>query len=164
MLPVTGGAIREEVGGAFATAVLAGLAAAVAGGIVWGLIVRWSGYEVGFVAWGIGFVVGTAVALGARGERGTPYQVAAVLLALLGILIGKYLSFVWVLADAFEEEGLGIEVRIFSRETWDAFMEARSDVWSVFDLLWTGLAVFTAYRIPAVPRAPEVEEAAQPRE
>jgi hypothetical protein len=91
--------MREEVGGAFPTAALAGLVAAVAGGVAWGLIVRWSGYEVGFVAWGIGFLVGSAVALAA--------------------------------------------------------------VWSAFDALWIGLAVVTAFRIPAVPREP-AEEPVEP--
>lgn len=159
----TGGAIREEVGGAFPTAALAGLVAAVVGGVVWGLIVRWSGYEVGFVAWGIGFLVGSAVVLGARGSRGMPYQAAAVVIALAGILIGKYLGFVWSLADALEEEGfLDAEVPIFSQATWDLFMEARSDVWSAFDLVWIGLAVITAFRIPAVPRTP-AEEPAEPQ-
>jgi hypothetical protein len=159
----SGGVFREEVGGAFPMAVLAGLVAAVAGGVAWGLIVRWSGYEVGFVAWGIGFLVGSAVALGARGSRGLPYQAAAVVLALFGIVLGKYLGFAWSLADAFEEEGfLDTEVPIFSRATWDAFVELRSEVWSAFDVLWIGLAVFTAFRIPAVPRPPE-EEPAEPQ-
>jgi MFS family permease len=139
---------REEVGGALGTAALAGLIAAIVGGVVWGLIVRWSGYEVGFVAWGIGFVVGTAVAFGARGVRGLSYQALAVVLALAGIVLGKYLSFAWTLGDAFEEEGIPIEVPIFSGDTWDAFVESRSDVWGWFDLLWIGLAVFTAFRIP----------------
>jgi hypothetical protein len=158
----SGGVFREEVGGAFPMAVLAGLVAAVAGGVAWGLIVRWSGYEVGFVAWGIGFLVGSAVALGARGSRGVPYQAAAVVLALLGIVLGKYLGFVWVISDTFEELGIGdVDVSVFSRATWDAFIEARNEVWSAFDALWIGLAVVTAFRIPAVPRPP-AEEPAEP--
>jgi hypothetical protein len=35
------------------------------------------------------------------------------------------------------------------------FMGAKSDVWSFFDLLWIGLAVVTAFRIPAPQRARE---------
>jgi hypothetical protein len=156
--------MREEVGGAFGTAALAGLVAAVAGGVIWGLIVRWSGYEVGFIAWGIGFSVGTAVVIGARGDRGVRYQVVAVVLALLGILVGKYLSFVWALADAFEEQGFtGIDVPIFSRRTWDTFIDARSEVWSLFDLLWIGFAAFTAFRIPAAQREPAPAESPEPR-
>jgi len=158
----SGGVFREEVGGAFPMAVLAGLVAAVAGGVAWGLIVRWSGYEVGFVAWGIGFLVGSAVALGARGSRGVPYQAAAVVLALVGIVLGKYLGFVWVLSDTFEELGISdVDVSVFSRATWDAFVEARNEVWSAFDALWIGLAVVTTFRIPAVPRPP-AEEPVEP--
>jgi hypothetical protein len=159
----TRGPLREEVAGAFPMAALAGLAAAVAGGVVWGLIVRWSGYEVGFVAWGIGFVVGTAVVLAARGARGIPYQAAAVVLALLGILIGKYLGFAWTLADAVEEEGItGVSFPVFSRDTWDLFMDARDEVWGAFDLLWIGLAVVTAFRIPATPRPEPVDDTGDP--
>ncbi|MBD0338163.1 MAG: hypothetical protein ICV67_02625 [Thermoleophilia bacterium] len=157
------GPLREEVAGAFPMAALAGLAAAVAGGVVWGLIARWSGYEVGFVAWGIGFLVATAVLVGARGGRGLRYQLAAVVLALLGILIGKYLGFAWTLAEIVEEEGItGVSFPVFSRDTWDAFMDARGEVWSVFDLLWIGLAVFTAFRIPAILRAEPADEPAGP--
>ena len=87
--------VAEREGARTATAVLAGLAAAIAGAVVWGLIVRWSEYEVGFVAWGIGFVVGTAVVMGARNRRSFPLQVAAVVLALAGVVLGKYLAFVW---------------------------------------------------------------------
>jgi hypothetical protein len=91
-----------------------------------------------------------------------PYQAAAVVLALLGIVLGKYLGFVWVISDTFEELGIGdVDVSVFSRATWDAFIEARNEVWSAFDALWIGLAVVTAFRIPAVPRPP-AEEPAEP--
>jgi hypothetical protein len=53
-------------------AIGAGLVAALVGGIVWGLIVKISDYEVGFVAWGIGFIAGTAVVLSSRGAKGPP--------------------------------------------------------------------------------------------
>ena len=154
--------LKEEVGGALGTAALAGLIAAIVGGVVWGLIVRWSGYEIGIAAWGIGFVVGTAVAIGARGVRGLPYQVLAVVLALAGIVLGKYLSFAWTLGDALEDENLPIEVPIFSRATWEAFMENRSEIWSLFDLLWVALAVVTAFRIPASERVADLAEGRPP--
>jgi len=37
-----------------ALAIPAALLAALAGGVAWGLIVKWTGYEVGIVAWGSG--------------------------------------------------------------------------------------------------------------
>jgi hypothetical protein len=128
------------------TAAGAGIAAALAGGVIWGLIGEWSNYEVGVAAWGIGFLVGTAVVFGARGQRGLPLQVLAVVLALAGVLIGKYLSFVWSLQGDLKE--LGISLPVFSGDTVDLFMDDKSDVWSGWDLLWIGLAVVTAFRIP----------------
>src|SRR6266508_5834458 len=84
-------------------AVLAGLVAAVAGGIAWGLIVKWSDYEIGFAAWGIGFFTGIAVLWATRGTRGLPFQAIAVVCALLGILIGKYLGFAWIVQEVADQ-------------------------------------------------------------
>jgi len=140
------GVFHEERSGAVLTAALAGLGAAVVGGVAWGLIVKWTDYEIGFAAWGIGLVVGTAVALGAQGRRGRPFQLLAVVLALAGILLGKYLAFVWIGQDALHE--LGLSLPLFSSDTVRLFWDSRSDVWSGFDLLWAGLAVVTAFRIP----------------
>jgi hypothetical protein len=146
--------VQEERSGTVLTAALAGLAAAVVGGIVWALIVRWTEYEIGFVAWGIGFLVGTAVVFGAREARGIPLQVLAVVLALVGIVIGKYLSFVWVIQDELP----GLNLPVFSTDTMDIWWDARSDIWGGWDLLWVGLAVVTAFRIPQHDREEPVDE------
>lgn len=138
----------------------AGLVAALVGGIVWGLIVKWTQYELGFVAWGIGFLVGTAVVYGGRNLRGIPFQLIAVVFALLGIALGKYLGFVWVGQDELGE--VGIDLPLFSKDTFDLYWDARKDVWGWWDLLWVGLAVVTAFRTPQ--RESEPEPAAQPRE
>jgi len=140
------GMFREERSGAVLTAALAGLGAAIVGGVAWGLIVRWTDYEIGFAAWGIGFVVGTAVALGAQGRRGRPFQGLAIVLALAGIVLGKYLAFVWVGQDVLGNVGLSLP--LFSSDTARLFWDSRSEVWSAWDLLWAGLAVVTAFRIP----------------
>ena len=76
------------------------------GGVVWGLIVKFSDYEVGIVAWGIGFIAGTAVVFATRGGKGPHLQVIAVVSALLGILLGKYLSYAFVVQDQAEDAGV----------------------------------------------------------
>ncbi len=63
------------------------IAGAVLGAIAWAAIVLITNYEVGYVAVGIGALVGVgAVALGGRG---TPLAVSAGVLALAAILAGK---------------------------------------------------------------------------
>jgi len=140
------GGFREERSGTVLTATLAGLGAAVVGGIAWGLIVKWTDYEIGFAAWGIGFIVGTAVVFGAQGKRGTPFQLLAVVLAVGGIVLGKYLAFVWIGQDILDE--VGASLPIFSTDTVRLFWDSKSDVFGGWDLLWAGLAVVTAFRIP----------------
>ena len=152
--------VQEQRSGTVLTAALAGLVAAIAGGVVWALIVRWTDYEIGFVAWGIGWIVGTAVVFGARNARGVPFQIVAVLLALLGIAIGKYLAFVWVGQD--ELGPLGVELPVFSADTFDLWWDSRADVWSWWDLLWIGLAVYTAFRIPQPEEEPHPVESREP--
>jgi hypothetical protein len=133
----------------------AALAAGIVGGVLWGLIVKWTNYEVGIVAWAIGFMAGTAVANVARGARGQQLQVIAVAGALVGILLGKYLSFAFAVQE--DAQAVGVELGVVSSEMFRFFRENLSDVFGLFDLLWIGLAVFTAWRIPG-----EAQPAASP--
>ena len=129
-------------------ALAAGLVAALVGGIAWGLIVKISNYEVGFVAWGIGFIAGTAVVIASRGAKGRSLQVIAVLSALLGILLGKYLSYAFAVQE--EAKSFGASIGLVSGDMFSFFREDLDSVFGLFDLLWVGFAVFTAWRIPQV--------------
>ena len=132
------------------------LAAALAGGIVWALIVRSTEYEVGLVAWAIGWMAGTAAVAAGRGVRGKPLQVVAVVAALLGILLGKYLSYAWALQDVAEERG--VSLGLFSDEMRTFFREDLDLVFGWMDLLFVGLALYTAFRIPSRPALPPARE------
>ena len=121
---------------------LAGLAAAIAAGIAWGLVVKWTNREWGIAAWAVGGAVGASVAAAARGRRGTPFQVVSVVCAVIGVLLGKYLEVAWADAD--------IELGVFSSDTWNIFTDSGSGIWSWYDAIWFAAAVFTAYRIPGL--------------
>jgi hypothetical protein len=127
-------------------AIAAGLVAALVGGIVWGLIVKISDYEVGFVAWGIGFIAGTAVVLASGGAKGPRLQAIAVVSALLGILLGKYLSYAFVVQE--QAKSFDQSIGLVSGDMFSFFRQDLDIVFSFFDLLWVGLAVVTAWRIP----------------
>ena len=137
----------------------AGLVAAIVGGIVWGLIVKVSDYEIGIIAWGIGFIAGTAVVLATRGAKGQRLQVIAVVSALVGVLLGKYLSYAFIVQE--EADAAGVSLGLFSADMFRFFREDIENVFGLFDLLWIGFAVFTAWRIPQVD---ELEPAAAPTE
>jgi len=134
-------------------ALLAGIIAAVLGGICWGLVVKWTDYEAGILALGIGLLVAFAVHAATGGRRGPELQVVAVGTALLGILIGKYLSFAFAAQDVFPGVGL------FSGEMFRLFRDALHDIFGLYDLLWIGLAATAAW---VGLRADEAETATEP--
>lgn len=69
-------------------ALAAGLVAALLGGLVWAAIVLFTRYEIGWVAWGVGALVGMAMAR-ATMARSWKLGVTAAALALVGLLAGK---------------------------------------------------------------------------
>ena len=70
----------------------------------------------------------------------------AVVCALVGILLGKYLSYAFVVQE--QADAVGFSIGLFSSEMFRFFRENLDDVFGLFDLLWVGLAVFTAWRVP----------------
>ena len=127
---------REQKLGA---ALLAGGVAAVLGGIAWGLVVKWTGYEAGILALGVGLLAAFAVYRATGGRRGPELQVVAVASALLGIVIGKYLGF------AFEAREVFPDVALLSGEMLRLFRDGLHDILGLFDLLWIGLAAAAAW-------------------
>jgi hypothetical protein len=127
-----------------------GIVAAIVGGVVWGLIVILTEYEVGFVAWGIGFLAGFLVVRFAGGRKGVPLQAIAIVSSLVGIVLGKYISYVYFLKEAVREqisEEAADSIGYFDTDVMSAFREDFSNVFGGFDLLWAGLAIFTAWRM-----------------
>jgi hypothetical protein len=124
-----------------------GLAAAAVGAVVWAELMVTTNYEVGFVAWGIGALVGAAV-FRACPRRDGAVTAIAVALALLGVLAGKYLGFVLTARD---QAPPGVDVPLVSRYTLDLLNANRDVVFGPFDLLWTGLAAFSAARFARGP-------------
>lgn len=78
--------------GGYARAVLFGLGAAAAGALLWFGVAKLTGYEIGLIAIAVGFLVGRAVQLGARGRGSRRCQAIAV--TLTWVAIGSaYLAF-----------------------------------------------------------------------
>lgn len=124
--------------------------AAIVGGIIWGLIVILTDYEIGYMATGIGLLCGFAVVTLSK-SRGPILQIIAVGGSLLGILIGKYVSFYAILRNVVAEE-YGAEaanaLSVFSPDVARFFLESLGELASPYDILWIILAILAAWRIP----------------
>ncbi|RPJ75425.1 MAG: hypothetical protein EHM24_04310 [Acidobacteria bacterium] len=83
---------RAGVGGAV-KAVLAGLGAAIAGGVLYYAVLALSGYEFGLIAIVVGYLVGRAVRWGSGNRGGAFYQAVAVVLTYVAI-VGCYVPLI----------------------------------------------------------------------
>ena len=128
-------------GGSVALGALAGLLAAIAGAVAWGLIADWTDRELAVVAWGVGVLVACAIRLVA-GRGGPDLQMIAVVESAAAILVGKYLAFVFVFRSAF-----GTNLGIFSADTLDVYRNSLADVFGLVDVLWIALALASAWTI-----------------
>lgn len=73
-------------------AVALGLIAGAVAGLVWYLIEIFSGYQIGYVAIGAGYLIGWAVVLGSGKKRGSVLQVISTLIAVVSIYGAAYFS------------------------------------------------------------------------
>jgi hypothetical protein len=142
---------EQFTGSSIIPALVGGGLAAVVGGGLWALIAIGTGYVIGFMAWGMGWLTGFAVLLFSRGQRGIPLQIISVISSVLGIAIGKYFIFFHYLKDEVTKQygnEIASSISIFTEEVINDFIEGVGSMVSGFDILWVILAVITAWRIP----------------
>jgi hypothetical protein len=70
--------------------IIAGAIAGAIGAAIWSAVAYYANIETGFIAWGIGFLVGLAIAV--TGENSSLAGVTAVTITIVSLLGGKYAS------------------------------------------------------------------------
>lgn len=123
-----------------------GLVGASIGAAIWAAIVIATNFEVGYVAVLVGFLTGMGVKV-ATGKRGNDLQLTAAVLAIVGLLIAKYLIFAWLMSQASATQGNPIAW--YDPRLIPLFPRLIVQMSSPFDLLWIFIAVSAAYRVPA---------------
>jgi hypothetical protein len=130
-----------------------GLAAAVLGAVIWDKIVYYTNWQIGLIAVGVGWIVGGAVAAGARGKRGRSLQVIGGLLACFAMLLGQALIVMDQARDYFGQQGLSpnpITLFLFC-----VTLVPRVLADNPLTLLFIAFGIWEGWRIPgAVPEAP----------
>jgi hypothetical protein len=86
-----------------------GLIGALIGGAAWVAVGYFANAEVGWIAWGIGFVVGLGVRAGAGEDDGPAPGVVAVSIAVLAIVASKYLVTSMSISRDFGDAAISIE-------------------------------------------------------
>lgn len=104
----------------FALAVCGSCVGAALGGSVWAAIAYFTEYEVGIVAWGVGFLAGIGAAVLTE-ERSTRLMLTVGATAVLGLIIGKLMIFSWIAPSAFQQmiDSVGLEENAVARTMED---------------------------------------------
>ena len=124
---------------------MAGLVAAAIGAGLWALVTIITGFQIGWMAVGVGFLVGWAVRVGGKGTH-RAFGIMGALLALGGCAVGNLLTIIVVAARHFEIPLLAV----FSRLTPDVVVQLMEATFSPMDLLFYGIAIYEGYRFSIV--------------
>ena len=124
---------------------MAGLVAAAIGAGLWALVTIITGFQIGWMAVGVGFLVGWAVRLAGKGTH-RAFGIMGALLALGGCAVGNLLTIIVVAARHFEIPLLAV----FSRLTPDVVVQLMEATFSPMDLLFYGIAIYEGYRFSIV--------------
>ncbi len=124
---------------------MAGLAAAAVGAGAWTLVTVVTGYQIGWMAVGIGFLVGWAVRLAGKGMT-TKFGVLGAALALGGCLVGNLLT-----GCVVTSRHVGMSMTsVVAGLTPAVVVEMMAAMFSPMDLLFYALAIYEGYRFSIV--------------
>lgn len=122
---------------------IGGVVAALLGAALWAVITVNTGWQIGFMAIGVGFLCGIAVA--ALGGSGPVNGMIGAGTALAGCVLGNILSGIGFLA---QHEGIGF-TQMLGQFNWAATPELLGAMFSPIDLLFYAIAIFQGFKIPA---------------
>ncbi|HEX2854024.1 MAG TPA: hypothetical protein VHO24_12360 [Opitutaceae bacterium] len=136
--------LRAEVAdtGNFPAALGAGLVAAIVGAAIWAAVTVATGYQIGFMAIGVGFLVGYAVRIAGRGTD-QRFAIAGAVLALAGCVLGNLLTVVGVVAG---QENVGF-FSLLTKLTPSVAVEFLQISFQPMDLLFYAIAVYEGFKV-----------------
>ena len=121
--------------------VVAGFVAAIAGAATWGLITAYTGYQIGWMAIGVGFLVGIAVRIAGKGIDSS-FGVASAVLSLFGCVLGNLWTMTYFIAA---KEGVPV-LNAVSQLKPDIAVKIMISTFNYMDLVFYGIALYFGYK------------------
>lgn len=121
---------------------LAGAAASLVGAGLWAAITVATGYQIGFMAIGVGFLVGYAIRSLGKGVTSV-FGVVGAVLSLVGCALGNLAA---VTALVAREQGVGL-LTALPQLTPQMAQQLMVTFFSPMDLLFYAIAVYEGYRL-----------------
>ena len=121
----------------------AGLAAAIIGAIIWAVVTVATKYQIGFMAIGVGALVGFALRLGNGGKT---FGILGAFLALFGCILGNYFS---LIAFASTEQHVGFFSMMHDADPAKVMTVLWDDLMST-SILFYAIAAYEGYKFSIV--------------
>lgn len=115
--------------------------AAIVGAFLWAVITNSTGYQIGYMAIAVGFIVGFANRSLGKGIDKI-YGIIGALFAFLGCFFGNYLSLIGFAADTLDITYMDALTSFDSALILEAMMED----FGLFDILFYGIAIYEGYK------------------
>ncbi len=138
-LKITLEALRSEQN--LAMGVFTGFVAAIAGAATWAMVTVYAEYQIGWMAIGIGFIVGFAVRIAGKGIEPS-FGVVSAVLSLFGCVLGN----LWTMTYFFAvKEGVPFLTAV-SQLNPDIAVKIMASTFNIMDLLFYGLSLYFGYK------------------
>ena len=124
---------------------MAGLVAAAVGAGLWALVTIITGFQIGWMAVGVGFLVGWAVRVAGKGTH-MAFGILGAALALGGCALGNLLAVLVIAARQFEVPLQAVFARLTPDVVW-SLMEA---TFTPIHVLFYAIAIYEGYRFSIV--------------
>ena len=121
--------------------IVSGFVAAIIGAVAWGTITHITGYQIGFMAVGVGFIVGYSVRRFGKGID-VSFGVIGALLSLLGCLMGNMFTACIFIS---REMGMGL-FTVIGRLNLEIISGILTHTFNPMDLLFYGIAIYEGYK------------------
>jgi hypothetical protein len=129
-------------------AVLAGLAAAVVGTLVWYGVVIITKYQAGFIAVGVGWLIAMGVVFGSGRKRGPVLQAISVAITLAALVVSEYLIVRHFAVELLAEEGItGLPLFLPLDLMVDLVVTSIGE--NLISLVFWAIALWAAFSTPA---------------
>jgi len=128
-------------------AIIAGLAAALVGAVLWAVVTYATDMKIGWMAIGVGFLVGYAMRFG-RGIDAS-FKIIGAIYALLGCAFGNVLT---IYAYAAHNTGMTV-FDVMTRVDFGQIISIMGKSFSPMDILFYGIAVYQGWRFSTLPAA-----------
>lgn len=120
---------------------LAGLAAALLGAGIWAVVTIVTEYQIGWLAVGIGVLVGFSVRFAGKGIDQT-FGIAGAVLSLVGCVVGNVLTMTYFISVSEGMSFMDILVQLDFAITY----ELLASTFEIIDVLFYGMAVYFGYK------------------